>query len=245
MVVRYFKSHLKFIIKRLCLWANNGQWTGRQIYTQTGEDVIVKYLFESKGVVKPSYLDIGTNNPSYNNNTYLFYVQGSRGVCVEADGTLIERIKTVRPEDKVINVGVSVSTETEADFYIFNESGLNTFDKQEAMLRQTSGSYKIEKVVKVPLGRINNLIESNYPEFPDFLSLDIEGLDLDVLKSINWSKYPIPVICVETCTYSENHIKPKNKSITDFMNSIGYEIYADTYINTIYVNANWFFNYHT
>ena len=73
------------------------------------------------------------------------------------------------------------------------------------------------------------------------LSLDIEGLDLEVLKSLDFEKYPIPVICVETCTYSENHIRPKDKTILEFVMSKGYEVYADTYINTIFVNKAWFY----
>jgi len=52
--------------------------------------------------------------------------------------------------------------------------------------------------------------------------------------------YPIPVICVESCDYSETHIKPKDNQIIEFLTSIGYEVYADTYINTIFVNRKWF-----
>ena len=74
----------------------------------------------------------------------------------------------------------------------------------------------------------------------DFLSIDIEGLDLDVLKSLDYEKYSIPVICAETCTFSETHIKPKDKSIEDFMLTKGYFLYADTYVNSIFVNENWF-----
>ncbi len=79
-------------------------------------------------------------------------------------------------------------------------------------------------------------IASNFKSYPDLLSIDIEGLDYEVLKSLNYDKYPIPIICAETCTYSETHIKPKNKLIAELMLSKGYMIYADTYVNTIFVN---------
>jgi FkbM family methyltransferase len=211
-------------------------------YSQAGEDLLLKYLFNSKGIPNPTYLDIGTNHPYLNNNTFLFYCNGSRGVCVEADSTLINEITRLRPEDKVVNVGVSVSEAKEAEFYIFNDSGLNTFDKKEAEFRQSSGNYFIVSTVKVPLETINNVMLEYFPVYPDLLALDIEGLDLEVLKTIDWVKFPIPVICTETCTYSENHIKPKDERTTEFMNSIGYIMYADTYINTIYVNKKWFSN---
>jgi len=96
-------------------------------------------------------------------------------------------------------------------------------------------------VVKVPLININKIIKENFTAFPDFLSIDIEGLDLDVLKSLDFDQFPIPVICVETCTYSEDHIRPKDYSIAEFVISKGYEVYADTYINTIFVNKDWFY----
>ena len=210
-------------------------------YSQAGEDAVLSFLFADKKKEYISYLDIGTNTPDSGNNTYLLYTKGSRGVCVEADKTLIPIIQKVRPKDKIIHAGVAVSDLKEADFYIFDEKGLNTFDKNEADKRATFDTFKIKEVVKVPLVSINQIIKENFITYPDFLSLDIEGLDLDVLKSLDFEKYPIPVICAETCMYSENHIRPKDSSIEAFILSKGYEVYADTYINTIFVNKNWFY----
>lgn len=210
-------------------------------YSQAGEDSVLSFLFADKKLGKVSYLDIGTNTPDSCNNTYLLYKKGNSGVCVEADKTLIPIIQNVRPKDKILNVGVAVSDQAEADFYIFDISAINTFDKEEAERRAAHGTYKIKQVVKVPLININKIIKENFTAFPDFLSIDIEGLDLDVLKSLDFDQFPIPVICVETCTYSENHIRPKDYSIVEFVISKGYEVYADTYINTIFVNKNWFY----
>jgi FkbM family methyltransferase len=186
-------------------------------YAQAGEDVIINFLFTDYGMKSISYLDIGTNNPSVDNNTYLFYKNGGKGVCVEADSSLIKNIRSVRPNDKVINAGVSISQEKEADFYIFKSSSLNTFDKKEAEHRESLGNQKIIGVIKVPLHNINDLIKKNFGTYPDLISLDIEGLDLDVLRSLDLDLFPIPVICVETCLYSQNHIRPKNYLIAEFM----------------------------
>lgn len=210
-------------------------------YSQAGEDAILRFLFADKKMQKISYLEIGTNIPDIGNNTYLFYKKGSRGVCVEADKMLIPRIEKMRPGDKILNTGVAVGTDKEAEFYIFDCLGISTFDKEEAERRVAYGTYKIIETITVPLININTLIEKNFDNYPDLLSIDIEGLDFQVLKSLNYEKYPLPVVCVETCTYSENHIRPKDHSIAEFMISKGYEIYADTYINTIFVNKNWFY----
>lgn len=212
----------------------------RNSYSQVGEDALVNFLFGDYKMSKITYLDLGTNKPDDGNNTFLFYNKGDRGVCVEADPSLIDKIKEVRPEDKIINAGVS-TVNGEADFYIFNEPSISTFDKEEAEHRAALGNYTIDKVVKVPLMNINQIIEQNFDTFPDFMSIDIEGLDLMVLKTLDFKRFPIPVICVETCTYSENHIRPKDFTIKEFMDTLDYEVYADTYVNTIFVNKTWFY----
>jgi FkbM family methyltransferase len=210
-------------------------------WSQAGEDAVLRFLFADRRISRISYLELGTNIPNGGNNTYLFYCNGSRGVCVEADKTLIPTIRKVRPEDKILNVGVAVENRNEADFYILDCTGMSTFDKDEAEKRAASGNFKIVEVVKVPLVDINTVIRDNFDRYPDLLSIDIEGLDLPVLKTLDFEKYPIPVICAETCMYSENHIRLKDNSIAEFMVSRGYEVYADTYINTIFVNKDWFY----
>jgi FkbM family methyltransferase len=211
-------------------------------YSQAGEDAVISFLFCDIGVKEITYLDIGTNKPDFGNNTYKFYKKGNKGVCVEADPSLIQAIKNKRPADKVINAGVSVSNEIDADFFIFNEPSLNTFDKEEAKIRESQGTFYIVKILKVPLLNLNQLLEKEFKECPDLLSIDIEGLDFEVLKTLNVTKYPIPVICTETCTYSETHIRPKDQRIIEYMISVGYMVYADTYINTVFVNKKWFFS---
>lgn len=209
-------------------------------YSQAGEDVVVMHLLNDIGIKQIKYLDIGANKPTFGSNTYLFYSRGNTGVLVEADPSLIPRLKIYRKRDEILNIGVAVSEEKELEFYIFNEPGANTFNKEEALKRDQQGLHKIVETIKVPLISINELIKNNFKTYPDFMSIDIEGLDLEVLKSLDIVKYPIPIICVETCQYSTNHIRPKDLSIGEFMKSIGYFAYGDTYINTIFVNENWF-----
>ena len=210
-------------------------------FSQAGEDAVLRFLLADKKMSRISYLDVGTNVPDFGNNTYLFYRSGSTGVCVEADRTLIPEIARIRPRDKILNVGVSTGGAAEADFYIFDAKGISTFDKAEADQRAASGNYKLTDVVKVKLVDINSILRENFAQRPDLLSIDIEGLDLAVLKTLDFERYPIPIVCVETCRYSENHVRPKDHTTAAFMTTKGYEVYADTYINTIFVNKAWFY----
>ncbi len=211
-------------------------------YSQAGEDAIVRFLLNDKGVTDFTYLDIGTNIPNYGNNTFLFYKKRKKGVCVEADSSLIPQIKKIRPNDIVLKYGVSIDDRKEAKFYIFDNSAINTFDSAEAKKRQLSGNYKLIKEEMTPLANINDIIKSNFHDWPTILSLDIEGLDFDVLKSLNFDNYPIPIIIVETCEYSENYIRADTNDISTYMHSNNYFTYASTYINTIFVNKNWFYD---
>lgn len=231
------------MIKQLKNWIfhRGYKFFARNTFSQAGEDAIINNLLYQAGILQPSYLELGVCHPWDGNNTYKFYLRGASGVLVEADASQISFIKESRPRDKVLNVGVSFTGETEADFYIFNEKSVSTFSKAEAQLRQKNGN-EIIKTVKVPLRSINEILQENFNKYPDILSIDIEGLDLEVLSQLDYERFPIPIICAETCMYSLNHVKTKDKSIEILLSAKGYFLYADTYLNGIFVHEEWFKN---
>jgi FkbM family methyltransferase len=212
--------------------------------SQAGEDRIVNYLFSSMGINNITYIDIGANDPVRDNNTYFFYLKQNNGVLIEPDSNFYSLIKKTRHRDIVINAAISHKETDETDFFIFNLPSLNTLSKKEADLRVRSVIYKLIETRKIKLLTIENII-SEYlnNKTPDLISLDIEGVDYKVLNSFDFEKYPVPVWIVETCKYSESHIKPKAISTIDLMLSKGYFVFADTYINTIFVNKTWYENY--
>jgi hypothetical protein len=66
-------------------------------YSQFGEDLILSHLFYQLDIKKPTYLDIGANEPRYISNTYFFYLKGSRGVLIEPNPFLYKKLKSMRP----------------------------------------------------------------------------------------------------------------------------------------------------
>lgn len=210
-------------------------------YSQCGEDLIVRFILNDLGKSAISYLDIGAHHPTYINNTALFYKTGSRGVSIEPDPFLFERIAAERPKDVNLNIGIGGQPITsEADFYILSEKTLNTFSKEEAERCVSYGNKKIEKVVRLPLVPINEIIQQHFHPVPDFVSLDVEGYDIVILKSFDFEKYRPKVWCIETLTYTENKTERKIQETIDYMISKDYFVYADTYINTIFVDkASW------
>jgi FkbM family methyltransferase len=207
-------------------------------YSQSGEDILIKSALDSLGVFHPTYLDIGANHPYFLSNTYLFYSAGCSGVLIEPNTTLFKNLKRKRKRDVCINSGVGVDDKSKADFYLMSADVLSTFSKEEAKSIESQGTYKIDKVVSVPLVNINNIIENNFTRAPDFVSIDIEGMDYSILKSFDFSRHRPAVFCAETLKYDEHGRAPKIKEIIDLMLDNNYVIYADTHINTIFLDNN-------
>jgi FkbM family methyltransferase len=210
-------------------------------YSQAGEDMIVNYLLGSIGVKNPTYLEIGTNLPDRGNNTFYFYRRGFRGVCIEPDASLCELIRKVRPGDKLLNIGVGLTQDSSANFYIFPgyHHSWNTFSAEDAAAKEKESGFKARQV-QVPLRTINSIIEENFESYPNFISLDVEGWDLAILKSMDLDKYRPEVFCVETISFSTQHKEVKMQDTIDYMHSKGYFSYADTHINTIFCKSELF-----
>ncbi|MGA1868155.1 MAG: FkbM family methyltransferase [bacterium] len=223
-----FKNILKFII--------NENIKNKISYSQCGEDLIVDFICNILKINKPYYLDIGTYHPININNTYLFYSRGSCGVCVEPDPTLFVKIKKIRKRDICLNMGVGLGQKEWGNFYVMTSKTLNTFSKKEAQHYQESVDNKIESILRISLLSINQIIEQYCNKIPNFISLDIEGLELKVLQSFNFNKYRPEIFCIETLTYEEDKSEKKIEAIINLMETNNYFVYADTYINTIFVD---------
>ena len=222
LVFRYL--HVKFY------WKNS--------YSQCGEDLILDHLFSWLQIDRLTYLDIGAHHPMFLSNTYYFYLKGCHGVCVEPDPVLFKEIAAKRRKDICLNLGVGVSSQEKASFYIMTSPTLNTFSEEEARRYESIGKIKIEKVLDIPLLTVNEIIARNFAHCPHFVSIDTEGLDLDIVKSFDFDNFRPQVFCIETLSYTENNSEVKSIEIIDYMRNKDYFVYADTYINTIFVDRN-------
>lgn len=210
-------------------------------YSQCGEDIIIRYIFQHIGIKKPTYLDIGAHHPFIISNTALLYKNGSTGVCVEPDSTLFKIIKKYRKKDICLNIGVGLDTKKkDADFYVMSAKVLNTFSKEEAERFVKDEGQKIESIQKIPTISINQIISENFKDKPNFISIDIEGWDFEVLKCFDFEKYRPEVFCIETLTFTQYTNERKINSIIEFMKEKNYFVYADTYLNTIFVDKSIF-----
>lgn len=208
-------------------------------FAQCGEDCILLFLIHSLKLKNVTYFDFGTNDPRSMNNTYLLYINKYRGVCVEPDPYFHSKIKRYRPEDVLITNGVSVTNEEQADFYMMDDPLLNTFSASEAENLVKNHQRTIKRKAIIGLTSINDIFEQYYVEKSNtIVSLDVEGFDFLILQSLNFSKYRPAIICVESIEYSTNLSGMKNTRISSLLTDNNYFLYADTHINSIFVDRN-------
>lgn len=211
----------------------------RRSYAQVGEDLIIDYACKELGIRSPSYLDIGTYDPTYSNNTYFFYLSGGHGVCVEPNPDFFKLIQKKRSRDIALNVGISPVPNKSANYYVMTSKFLNTFSKAEADESVANKSLrtkqKIEAILKIPLVTINSIMEKYFPQGVDILSLDAEGYDMEILQSLDFKRFRPKIICVETLRYDLSGTLQKSPEINDFLIKSGYYLYGDTRVNSIFV----------
>jgi FkbM family methyltransferase len=213
---------------------------GKMSFSQCGEDRIIRYIFDLRGVAKPSYLDIGANQPFYISNTASLYRDGSTGIVVDANPRLIESFRSARPRDIALNVGVA-DVAGELDFYVMEDDTLSTFSKEECDLLVSHGK-PLRNVERIPVTTIKAILDAHHGgRFPDLLSLDVEGLDLAILRTIDFAHDCPKVICVEAAAYSPTGAGARNSELIDFLASHDYYEYANTNLNAIMVRRDFWF----
>lgn len=212
---------------------------GKLSYAQQGEDIVLwQILRGALGIEHPTYLDIGAHHPVFNNNTFYFYEREARGVLVEPNPALHGVLEQVRPGDALVRAGIGVTAQTEAEFYVIggSEDGqLNTFSREQAetLVKRSNGRYSIAKVLKIPLLNINELMRKHWNGPPNLLSIDTEGFDLPILRSLDFKRMRPDVICAETLEIGGRRVLPE---ILQLLTQQGYEVRGGSFVNTIFID---------
>lgn len=230
---KFIPIALKNSIKRVLSFATWDQWFNRS-WSQEGEDLILRRIFESK--FDGFYIDVGAHHPKRFSNTYLFYELGWRGLNIDAmPGSMVSFNKD-RPRDTNIEVGIGLD-ECLLDYYIFNEPALNGFSKELSDERHDPNSaYQIKEVIKVNVLPLSVVLDRYLPigQKIDFMSIDVEGLDFEVLKSNDWKKHRPTIVLAEILSSSLHEIE--ETKIGQLMTDAGYFVYAKS-VNTVFFRA--------
>ncbi|NVO02184.1 MAG: FkbM family methyltransferase [Bacteroidetes bacterium] len=222
-----FLKKIKPFIRRLIL----GYDIQTYFFSQGGEDAVLMSFFANKLALKEKgfYVDIGAYHPVKFSNTYLFYINGWTGINIDANPNSINLFNKKRPKDKNLHIAISDQTNPHT-FYIMknNSNSMSSFSK-ENIIELGVDQYIAEEIQLAPI-RLVDLFEKHLHENQeiDFMSVDVEGYELNVLKSNDWLKYRPNVIIIEQkgLTLEEN---AKGKA-SEFLISKNYCIFAKTLV---------------
>ena len=200
----------------------------KKSYSGSAQDLIINHFFKNKK--KGIYIDVGCYHPYNGNNTKLLYDRGWSGINIDLDFHTIDFFNFVRKRDENINIAIS-DTEGEKNLYFFhNRSAINSLSeirKKEA-----------KEIRKIKTKTLNSVFENSKfkNEKINLISIDVEGHEIEVLKSINLEKYAPEMVVIEFLERDIiNNLEFHNQNISAILNS---EIYKHMIKNN-YNFVNW------
>lgn len=172
-------------------------------YSQNREDLLLEAFFPE--LTDGFYVDVGAYDPTYDSVTKLFYEKGWRGINIEPQIERYEKFKINRPRDINLNCGVS-DTEGELILRSYDNGGLSTFSNKmkneyEKDNESVVGDYKD---VKVKVDTLCNIFKKYETHKINFLKIDAEGLEYEVLLGNDWELYRPQVLCIESNNILKN-----------------------------------------
>ena len=200
-------------------------------YSLTSIDLLISHIFKNKK--NGFFIDVGCNHPVYNNNSYLLYKKGWRGINIDLDKKSIELFNLYRKKDLNINSAISSKVEEVDCFFYHDKSPINTLNKKSSEYQKVKPKI-IKKITTQTLKSV--IVNSDFSEEKiDFLSLDVEGYELEVLKGLDLKLYSPSIIVLEYLDLSIDKLEVYNFNIKNILDS---EIY-NYMIDNNYSLVNW------
>ena len=222
-----FLKSLYFFVHRFYIRKNSVH----KSFTRYGLDLLLKHFFRDKK--EGIYIDVGCFHPKLGNNTYLLYKKGWRGINIDVDSHTIEIFNYLRPRD--YNKQIAVSDKSgEVDLYFYHDhSAINTLSKETF----DSGGGKSLNIKKIKSETLNSIIENSpfKDNKIDFLTIDVEGYEINVLKGFDINRYKPDIIILEFIDNTSKEQEFYNNKIQNLINS---EIYKYMSENN-YSFVNW------
>jgi FkbM family methyltransferase len=218
-------------LKKLGLWLRNYIPIGSRLsYSQEGEDLVLARILGELNLTTGFFVDIGAHHPTRYSNTYYFYKRGWKGLNVDALPGTKKLFQRLRARDITIESGVGAE-EKMMTYFSFNEPALNTFSAQEAE-RKNHSPYHIVNTLQIPVVTLKQILDQHLPNNTpiDFMTIDAEGFDHEIVSSNDWNVYRPRVLLVELLNtdiqniqthptaqiLSQHHYRPVAKTVNTF-----------------------------
>ena len=212
-----------------------------QFYGQFGEDKYIKTLFPQD--YKGTCVDVGAYNGITSSNTYHFEQNGWNCLCIEPIPEQYEKCKKIRK--LVFNCCAGNVDNKEQTFHIFNlpdgnQSAISSLKPDEQLISDHKHLIEFTSKINVTVRTITSILdEAKFPTEIDFMSIDTENTELDVLKGLDFNKYKINIFIIEN-NYNKSHCE-------DYLKQYGYKKFHHIEVNDFFiknVNENPYTKYH-
>lgn len=207
---------------------------GFKTYSQEGEDMILNEIFQKKN--RGFYVDVGAFHPKKNSTTYKLYKKGWRGINVEPRSDSKILFDFMRRKDINLQMGV-YSKKDILTYYTFTSYSMNTFDEKVAEERINGSYVKLVKKEKIPVNTLSYILNKYLPKNTsiDYMNIDVEGVDFEVLKSNDWEKFRPNIITLEIIGLGIKSIL--NSKENKFLEEKGYTFVCKL-LNTCFYKEN-------
>jgi FkbM family methyltransferase len=194
-------------------------------------------MFEPKIPEKGFYVDVGAFHPSLFSTTKIFYERGWRGINIDASPGSMSRFQKERPRDICIETAVG-SSRTELTCYMFNVPALNTFRPEIAAKWDGVNGYEMTGQLIMPVTPLADILGNYLPKGQqiDFLTVDVEGLDGDVLASNDWERFRPQFVLAEVITHWLTDALESD--VVRVMKNAGYKIRGRTNFTFFFEDAS-------
>ena len=182
-------------------------------YSYNGVDLIVNYLFKEKD--RGIYVDVGAQNPISNNNTFLLFKRGWKGLNIDLDNENVKLFNISRPSDKNLNFAVSYKKGEKKLFFYHDKSPINTLVKKVSKFQKA----KLSKIKNIKVVTLDYILSLTNIKKIDFLNIDVEGHELEVLKGFNLKSFKPKVINVEFLDLSMKKLHFRNNNLNKIIKS--------------------------
>jgi FkbM family methyltransferase len=199
----------------------------KKSYSQYAEDLIIQSYFSRK-LKKGRYVDVGCHHPRRGSNTYGLYRKGWSGILIDLEKTKVLANQLSRRRDKVVLAAVN---DTEEWMEIFSDKAYST----NTTIKKNQDSTKEQSIGHIKTQTLTNILnEQNFQKKFELLSIDVEGVDLQVLKGIDLKCYQPQIICIENWDSKDGVSAILNSEIHQYLNNQSYELVAFSGLSTIY-----------
>lgn len=215
-------------------------------YSQCGEDLIVLSLLEAaiSNRLLPDLnacvvVEVGANHAFAGNNSYLLSQRlGLRSILVEANPALIEELVRARPNDQVIHAAIIDGDEKQVELCVAPSHELSSLSS-EFVATWHDGVMGPGKMVRVPAMRLNECLALHVGDGKQivYLSIDLEGKDLSVIESLDFSRWKPLLVQLEP---SEHYAPGESALMIDSMSLRGYTLVAKTDVNLLFASSGRF-----